>query len=569
MMQVQRVILKIRRTSRVIYRLCYNASDNCMRSDFENIVVPDDVNFVEYSWRNFKYFPNRIATECAQTGRKYTFDDLRKKSENLAFTLQNNLKLQRGDTVALLLPNVPEYPICIYGMILSGLRMTTINPTYTAEEIARQLEDSESKVIITLNDYYKTCIQAIDLIKKRLDVFIIKTSNGESIPDKTIDFHDFINCKNEFKEPNLKNEDVVFLPYSSGTTGLPKGVMITAKNLMSVMSQVDTNDVRFYVPTTETHQDVIPQILPMFHIYGYAICTISTLQSGVKLVTIPKFASEFYLECLDKHKPTILGLVPPLVLFLHSHPAVKPKHFDKLRIITSGAAPLGKSDEDKFREKVGKPVNIMQGYGLTETSGLALSTPSSKEGKYPGTMGHPIPNCTVKVVNPEDKTLKHLNPNEVGELLIKGPQVMKSYHKRPEENKNSFVNGWFRTGDLVRYDENKMFYIVDRIKELIKVKGLQVAPAELEEVIRGFPDVAEAGVIGIPHKFSGEVPRAYVVPKVGRKINLIELEEYVRKKVAPHKKLAGGIAVIDSIPKTASGKILKKQLVLRYQKEQK
>lgn len=201
---------------------------------------------------------------------------------------------------------------------------------------------------------------------------------------------------------------------------------------------------------------------------------------------------------------------------------------------------------------------------MTETSPLACMISQLHEGKYFGTFGHPVSNTVVKVVDPSDPTLRHLGPDQPGELLIRGPQVMKGYHNKPEETENAFSDGWYRTGDIVKYDEDKMFYITDRIKDLVKVKGFQVAPAELEEIIRSFPGVSDAAVIGIPHDYLGESPRAYIVEKPGNTVDAQKVIQYVQSKVSKHKRLVGGVAIIDNIPKNPSGKILRKELRSLY-----
>lgn len=202
---------------------------------------------------------------------------------------------------------------------------------------------------------------------------------------------------------------------------------------------------------------------------------------------------------------------------------------------------------------------------MTETSPMVFMTPYAEAGKYSGTFGHPVSNTLIKVVDPDDPTLKHLGPNKPGEILIKGPQVMKGYYKNSTETESAFVDGWYRTGDIAKYDENEMFFITDRIKELIKVKGFQVAPFELEAIIKKFPGVLESAVIGIPHEYLGESPRAYVVQKPGEKVNTEELTQFVRSKAAKHKHLVGGVVIVDRIPKNPSGKILRRQLRSLYE----
>ncbi|KAK9738596.1 AMP-binding enzyme C-terminal domain [Popillia japonica] len=288
---------------------------------------------------------------------------------------------------------------------------------------------------------------------------------------------------------------------------------------------------------------------------------LALMKDGSKVLTLPKFTPDTYIMSLEKYSPTILMLVPPMIIFLSTHPGVKSDYLSSLRIVTSGAAPLGALDEEKLRQKVGNHLNVIQGYGLSETSPGVTLIPLELQGKSPGSMGTPLPNTLIKVV---DENGKHLGYNQTGELWVKGPQVMKGYLNKPEETEKTFQDEWFKTGDLVRCDEDRMVFIADRMKELIKVKGFQVPPAELEEIIRHFPGVADAAVIGIPHERHGEVPRAYVLPKPNSTIDVDKLQIYVASQVAKHKRLAGGISIIDNLPRNASGKLLRKNLKELY-----
>jgi len=269
------------------------------------------------------------------------------------------------------------------------------------------------------------------------------------------------------------------------------------------------------------------------------------------------------------HKPTVLMVVPPIVIFINAHPAVTKDLLQQVRVLMCGAAPLGALDEQKFKEKLGTPVEVIQGYGLTETSPVVTMV-SRKLGPKPGSTGCVLPNTEVKLMPVDNPNGEAMGPNETGELYLRGPQVMAGYHNRPEETENTLLpDGWMRTGDMFYYDENKTFYITDRIKELIKVKGFQVPPAELEEILRDFPGISDAAVIGIAHEQHGEVPRAYVVAKPNVKLDVEQLNEFVGSKVAEYKRIRGGIEIIDAIPKNASGKILRRQLKLQYEKNQK
>ncbi|XP_022913348.1 uncharacterized protein [Onthophagus taurus] len=537
-----------------------------LKSSFLDVPIPE-TNLAEYAMEFYGDYADRIALECGITGRNYTFDEVRVKSRNLNKTLRKKLKLQRGDVVALFLPNIPEFPICVFGSILAGLKVTTLNPAYTPDEIHRQLVDSGAKIIITINPLYQNCNKAIDKLDKKIPISIIKEKQDELLPQGTINFKELIDEKLDLPDiTNLSPDDTAFLPYSSGTTGLPKGVMLSNRNLVGNIQQIGSDETKFAKLPDGSHQDCYPSILPLFHIYGFT-SSVSLLRTGCKTVTLSKFTPELYIQTIIKHKPNILMLVPPIVLFLSAHPAVKTEYFANLETTMCGAAPLGPLDEQKFREKVAKPCTILQGYGLTEASPVVTQMPTALQGKYVGSMGHPVSLTEVKVVDINDPELKHLGPNQTGELLVKGPQVMQGYHNKPKETEETFIDGWLRTGDMVYYNEDLLFFIADRIKELIKVKGFQVPPAELEQLIRDFPGIQDAAVIGVPHPINGEAPRAYIVPKQGQKVDVNKLKEFVESKVAKHKKLSGGISIVDSIPKNASGKTLRKELKNKFEKE--
>ncbi|XP_044255601.1 probable 4-coumarate--CoA ligase 1 [Tribolium madens] len=544
-----------------------STSSNIIDSSFPDVSIPQ-ISIPEFIYSKCEKYENLIAAECGITGRKYTYRDILRKSKNLAKALRKKLNLKEGDVVALLLPNVPEFPIAALGVLHAGLVVTTLNPIYTSEEISRQLTDSSAKAIITLIDLYEVASNSSKLLNKALPILSIKSSQTQSFPRGAIDFREFTDNSIDYPEIQPRNaQDVAFLPYSSGTTGLPKGVELTNYNIVANICQNSSPHLPIIEETTSTHQDVIPVVLPMFHIYGFSVNTLFMLSKGTKLVTLPRFTPDDFVSVLRNHKPHILFIVPPIVLFLSAHPMVKSEDLHSVRIAFSGAAPLGALDEQRFVEKAGKSVSVLQGYGLTETSPTvtAITVQLKAEKNVYGSIGLPIPNTSVKVVSIDDHTGTPLGPNSTGELLVKGPQVMKGYLNRPEDTKNTFLDGWLRTGDMAYYNEDRVFFITDRLKELIKVKGFQVAPAELEEIIRDFPNVEDAAVIGVSHPTQGEAPRAYIVPKKNTNVNTKDLEEYFKNKVAHYKHLKGGIAIVDSIPKNASGKIMRRQLKLEFE----
>lgn len=522
----------------------------------------------QYLWDNFSKWTNKTAVVCGVTGRSYTYGQMRDHCAALAIRLQQKCKLSFGETVAVCLPNVPEFPVITFGAVEAGLVVTTINPIYTAEEISRQLVDSQTKILFGTASNYPVLKEAANLAQLQIPIVCVRTSNEDSIPDGAIDFVElsdptglhFSNLQRNNRHP----DDVVFLPYSSGTTGLPKGVELTHTNIVANSQQlaIKAGKEPVVLPTTDTFQDVLPCVLPFFHIYGLTVTMISKLQQGTKLVTLPAFRPDTFLNSLTEHKGSVLHLVPPIIMFLSQNEMVKPQHLESVRNIFSGAAPMGALDAERLIAKAPK-IEFAQGYGLTETSPVVLLG-SLGSNNY-ASVGSPPPRTQAKIVDLNDPTNTALGPNQNGELLVRGPQIMKGYHNNKQATEEMFTEGgWLRTGDIAHYDENLQFYITDRLKELIKVKGFQVAPAELEEILRDHPEVADAAVVGQPHPVSGEVPRAFIVVKKNSKVTEDDLKQYVAGRVAVYKKLDGGVTFIDCVPKNPSGKILRRQLRLEY-----
>ncbi|CAH1108546.1 unnamed protein product [Psylliodes chrysocephalus] len=546
-----------------------NVNSNVLTCDSGDVDLPDST-IPEFILPKLEEYHKYTASECATTGRKYTFGQVRKKCKNLNKAIRHIFKLQKGDVVAILLPNCPEFAISALGILEAGLVLTTLNPIYTPDEISKQLIDSSAKVLITQVQGVNNAKAAVQLTQKHIPIIAIKRLQNDSIPEGVIDFEELVN-NNDISisdADHVKSSDLAFLPYSSGTTGLPKGVELTHHNIISNLCEISHKDYNYFDPPTDSSQDVTAAVLPYYHIYGFCLSLLNMAYNGAKTVTIEKFTPEVYLSVLQKHPLSIIYVAPPLVLFFISHPHVKAEHFDHLKVLTSGAAPLGHSDEERFIKKLGRETNICQGYGLTETSPILTYSPkgTKRTEHSSGSVGKVVPNTLIKIVSPDDPTGTPLGPNEKGELLTKGPQVMGGYHKREEESKNAFLDGWFRTGDIGYYNEQKQVFITDRIKELIKVKGYQVAPAELEAVIRDHPSIEDAAVIGIPHSKYGEVPRAYIVPKKDVTLDIEDLKKYVAVKVAPYKQLQGGVQILENIPKNPSGKILRRQLKMGFEK---
>lgn len=538
-------------------------------SPYEQITVPN-TTIDKYVWTNLKKWENKIATVCVVTGRQYTFAKLRDCSAAFAIQLQKKFKLDSRDVIAVCLPNIPEYPIAALGAFEAGLIVTTVNPLYTAEEIARQLTMSNAKCVIGTIQYYNVLKNACTLAKKNLPIIVIGTESQEAIPEEAINFFELINTSNvdysALKEIKTCANDVALLPFSSGTTGLPKGVQLSHQNITSNCEQSQTKlpYETSCLETTETYQEVVPCVLPLFHIYGFTIVMVSKLFLGIKLVTIPQFKPDNLIKALYEYKGSSLNLVPPIAHFMINSPKVSTHHAPNLRMIMSGAAPIGHSDVEKLLNKF-PGTKFMQGYGMTETSPVTMITPNIQE-NY-SAIGHVVSNTEAKIVSLDNNNnLKGLGPNIPGELLVRGPQVMAGYLNNEEANKDIFrqcADGsktWLRTGDVAYYDNDGFFFITDRMKELIKVKGFQVPPAELEECLRSHPKVLDAGVVGIPHSKHGEVPKAFVVLRPNVEATEEEIKKFVAEKKAEYKHLEGGVQFLKEIPKNPTGKILRNNL---------
>jgi acyl-CoA synthetase (AMP-forming)/AMP-acid ligase II len=430
-----------------------------------------------------------------------------------------------GDLVALCAPNSPEYAIAFHAVAALGAVVTTINPTYTTEEIGFQLEHCGARALIG-------GLEILDRARGRVDELYEVGDYGEPGP---------------MPAPDIDPDDLVALPYSSGTTGLPKGVMLSHGNLVA-------NILQSTAQQPVTADDTLIGVLPFFHIYGLNVVMNAVLRNGATVVTMPRFDLEGYLQLVEHHRATKAHLVPPIVLALAKSPLVESYDLSSLQLVNSGAAPLSADVAEAAAARVGCPV--VQGYGMTESSPVTHVTPTDPARHRPGTIGPPVPNTECKIAELAGGAA--LDPGEEGEVCVRGPQVMRGYLNDPEATARTIdADGWLHTGDIGRADEDGYVVLVDRVKELIKYKGYQVAPAELEAVLVEHPAVAEAAVIGRPDEEAGEVPIAFVA--LSGDATPEEIQAYVAERVAPYKKLRA-LEVVDEIPKSPSGKILRRLL---------
>jgi acyl-CoA synthetase (AMP-forming)/AMP-acid ligase II len=475
------------------------------------------------------------------SGRTLTYAQLAGAVKKVAAGLAER-GLRKGDVLAILSPNVPEYAVIFHAVASLGGVNTTINPLYTVDELIYQLDHSGAKYLFTTPQFMDRAEQAAQKVGIE-EIFVLGEAEGAT-PISAL-------MESSADMPQVEidpKEDLVVLPYSSGTTGLPKGVILSHHNIVANICQAD-------VPHSTTSDDVIIGVLPFFHIYGMTVIMNIALYLGATVVTMPRFDLEQFLQVLQDYKVTRAYLVPPIVLALAKHPVVDNYDLSSLEVITSGAAPLGPDLAEACAERL--DCLVLQGYGLTETSPVTHMTPDRKEKNKPGAIGQLIPNTECRIVSVE--TGEDQPAGEAGEIWIRGPQVMRGYLNDDESTRQTIDDeGWLHTGDIGKVDEDGYFYIVDRVKELIKYKGYQVAPAELEALLVSHPSIADAAVIPIPDEEAGEIPKAFIV-RAGE-IGEDEIMSYIAERVAPYKKIRV-IEFVEEIPKSASGKILRRVLV--------
>ncbi|CAH0400181.1 unnamed protein product [Chilo suppressalis] len=535
-----------------------------IKSPLADIVMPN-TTFLDRLWRDKSKFKSLVALESAETKKSYTYDQLSKNMAAFATSLHKKLGLKSGDVVAIMLPNSPEFVVVAFGSLQAGCVVTTLNPIYKEHEVQHQSKITQPKVFVTIPTLYETVLKGLKSAQIEAKIIVVDNAN-EPIPDGTVRYTeiaensdaDYSILDNVHKE----DDDVAFIPFSSGTTGLPKGVEITYKNLKASI-EIMSNEKNCFAKMSEgSFQDVVPCILPFFHIYGLVVTLIGHITKGCKLITMSSFSATLYLNLLQNEKASLLYVVPPIAILLGKHPDVNRQHFRNVRHIVCGAAPLAASDVQNILEKAKTKLEVNQGFGATETSSLTTATFIGQNSYDYDSCGDIMASITVKYVDP--MTGDPVPVGQKGEMCVKGPIVMKGYHKNEEATRECLTeDGYFKTGDLGYYKPGVGAYITDRIKELIKVKGLQVAPAELESVLRTHPAIQEAAVIGVPHEFFGEVPKAFVVLKNEFKVSPEEIQEYVATKVAPFKKIEE-VMMVDNIPKNLTGKILRRELKKMY-----
>ncbi|MGQ9759206.1 MAG: long-chain-fatty-acid--CoA ligase [Candidatus Methanomethylicaceae archaeon] len=472
---------------------------------------------------------------------KYTFKDLDRMSNKFANALLG-IGQAKGDRVCIFMQNSPEFIISHFGILKSGGITVPLNVMYRKRELVHMINDSGANIIVTSESNLPYLMEVRGDLKSLKDIIV----TSQDAPSGCLSFYKLLNGADE-RPTNITNsdEDIATICYTSGTTGLAKGAMISHSNFLSNIRTL--SELWELAP-----EDRLMMALPMFHVHGLGIAVHGMVYCGYTMVLLEKFEAKKVIEGISKYKCTVFMGVPTMYIKLLE---VDPSGYDlsSMRLWTVGSAPMPVEALDKFRRKYG--FELLERYGMTETAVVITSNPLRGKRK-PGSVGKPIPGVEVRIVDDEDNELP---TNEVGEIVVRGPSVMKGYWNKPQETEEAFRNGWFHTGDLGRMDEEGYLYIVGRKKEMIISGGFKVFPREVEEVLHAHPKVKEVAVVGIPDPIRGESVKAYVVLKDGENAMESEFDEFCRRNLAAFK-VPRVYEFVNAIPRTPSGKVLNKVL---------
>ncbi|TMF27341.1 MAG: long-chain fatty acid--CoA ligase [Chloroflexi bacterium] len=477
--------------------------------------------------------------------RTVTYADLDAATDRFAAALARR-GIGPGDRVTLFMPNSVEFVIAFYGTLKAGGVVNPINALSKEREVRFQVDDSGAKAVLV----HEALWPVIEPIRAELAAGRLLARTGAPT-DGAAQFDDLVaEAAPGAPSVRVSLDDLAALPYTSGTTGFPKGVMLTHRNLTA-------NQQQFFAAVPVRRDDVFLNVLPYFHIYALNLLMAGAISLGATQVLMSRFDMVEYLTLVEKHRATVCFVVPPIVLGLAQHPEVDRHDLSSVRFFFSGAAPLAPEPARRMAQRMGKP--IIQGYGLTETSPVTHANPV--DAAVLESIGPAVPGTDDRIVDLETGS-RDLGTGEVGEIAVRGPQVMRGYWRKQDDTDAVLRDGWFFTGDVGKKDAKGYVFIVDRKKEFIKYKGFGVGPAEVEAVLCEHPAVADAGVIGKPDAEAGEIPKAFVQVRAGASVTGDELMAFVKERIADYKRVRE-VEFIDKVPRTASGKILRRELAER------
>ncbi|HEX5043314.1 MAG TPA: long-chain fatty acid--CoA ligase [Candidatus Polarisedimenticolaceae bacterium] len=498
------------------------------------------------------------------------YGELAEASRRFALALAH-MGVKKGDRVALMLPNCPQFVIAFYAVLRLGAIAVNTNPLYVSREMAHQFADAGAETVILLDQFYPRMqeAQAQTQVKRvivtdvaesltwwaRLVVHTVQRKHGERVTVRAqgdiFSFKTLLAAHGPYPpEVAVAPSDVALFQYTGGTTGTPKAAMLTHRNLMANVLQIDA-----WFTTADEGKEVMLAVLPFFHVYGMTLCLLYALWAGAEIVVMPRPRPiDHVMKVLQRTRASIFPGVPTLYTAINHHPKVRDFDLSSVKICLSGSAPLPQEVQQRFEELTGG--DLVEGYGLSETSPVTHANPLQAQRKA-GSIGLPLPGTDARIVDLETK--RPLAVGEVGEMALHGPQVMKGYWNRPEETAEALRDGWFHTGDVARMDEDGFFYIVDRAKDMIAASGLKVLPRDVEEVLFTHPAVAEAVVAGVPDPYRGETVKAWIVLKPGHSATAEEITAHCKQNLAAFK-VPKLIEFRAELPKTMVGKVLRRVL---------
>ncbi|XP_071494141.1 uncharacterized protein [Diadema antillarum] len=516
-----------------------------VKSSYDDVSIPTGMSVIDFVFEKFDEYGDTAAVVDGLSGRSYTYAQVKLFSHRIASALCRQ-GYRKGDVFGIMSPNIPEFVLMLCGIGRMGGVVSGVNPLYTADELVRQMEAAGAQMIITVPPFAEKVLEAKSRLPRVKAVYVFGEADGcQPFEDLLAD------DGSAFPTLAPSLDDLFALPFSSGTTGVPKGVVMTNKMIIWNITQLESNPEIL----DDAPGENMLALLPYFHCYGLVVIMLHGLRCGTRQICMSRFEPEAFLKIMQDYEINVAYLVPPIMLFLAKHPLVEKYDLSSLRMVTSGAAPLGGDIAAALKSRTGVKC-IRQGFGMTELGPVSHVLPKSVD--VPSSVGLLLPNTEAKIVDIQTGEL--LGAGQDGELCIRGPQVMGGYLENPEATANTIdEDGFLHTGDIGHYDDRELFYIVDRLKELVKYKGYQVPPAELEALLLTHPKISDAAVIGVPDEEAGELPKAYIV-RVGEELTESDVVEFVAGKVAPYKKLRGGVEFVATIPKSASGKILRRIL---------
>ncbi|EPZ8237872.1 long-chain-fatty-acid--CoA ligase FadD [Vibrio fluvialis] len=540
-------------------------------SDVPETINPDQyLSLVEM----FEQSVHKYADQPAfiNMGSVMTFRKLEERSRAFAAYLQNELKLKKGDRVALMMPNLLQYPVALFGILRAGMIAVNVNPLYTPRELEHQLNDADARAIVIVSNFANTLEQIVANTQVK---HVVLTSLGQMLPRAKGTLVDFVvkyvkgmvpkydlpgaismrkalhkGRRLQYVKPFMSGEDIAFLQYTGGTTGVAKGAILTHRNMVANVLQAKGA----YGPVLCEGRELVVTALPLYHVFALTVNCLLFIEMGGSnlLITNPRDIPGFVKE-LQKHPFTAITGVNTLFNALVNNEDFHELNFANMKLSVGGGMAVQRAVAEKWKKITG--VHLLEGYGLTECSPLVTGNPYDLA-DYSGAIGLPVPSTEVRIVDDEGNVL---NYDQTGELQVRGPQVMQGYWQRPEATKEVInEEGWLSTGDIVRFDENGMIYIVDRKKDMILVSGFNVYPNEIEDVVALHGKVLEVAAIGQPHEVSGEVVKIYVV-KRDPSLTKDELITHCRKHLTGYK-VPKLIEFREELPKTNVGKILRRVL---------